>query len=104
VLGGCSSINGMLYLRGQVRDYEEWARITGDARWNWESVLPVFKRSEDYWGGADAMHGDQGEWRVEKQRLHWDILDRYTKAAQEAGIPFQATTTAATISASATSR
>ena len=90
VLGGCSSINGMLYLRGQVRDYEEWARITGDARWNWESVLPVFKRSEDYWGGADAMHGDQGEWRVEKQRLHWDILDRYTKAAQEAGIPFKA--------------
>ena len=89
VLGGCSSINGMLYLRGQVRDYEEWARITGDARWNWESVLPVFKRSEDYWGGADAMHGDQGEWRVEKQRLHWDILDRYTKAAQEAGIPFR---------------
>ena len=90
VLGGCSSINGMLYLRGQVRDYEEWARITGDARWNWESVLPVFKRSEDYWGGADAMHGDQGEWRVEKQRLHWDILDRYTKAAQVAGIPFKA--------------
>jgi choline dehydrogenase len=89
VLGGCSSINGMLYLRGQVRDYEEWARITGDARWNWESVLPVFKRSEDYWGGADAMHGDQGEWRVEKQRLHWDILDRYTQAAQQAGIPFR---------------
>ena len=90
VLGGCSSINGMLYLRGQVRDYEEWARITGDARWNWESVLPVFKRSEDYWGGADAMHGDQGEWRVEKRRLHWDILDRYTEAAQQAGIPFKA--------------
>jgi choline dehydrogenase len=89
VLGGCSSINGMLYLRGQVRDYEEWARITGDTRWNWESVLPVFKRSEDYWGGADEMHGDQGEWRVEKQRLHWDILDRYTQAAQEAGIPFK---------------
>jgi choline dehydrogenase len=89
VLGGCSSINGMLYLRGQVRDYEEWARITGDSRWNWESVLPVFKRSEDYWGGADAMHGDQGEWRVEKQRLHWDILDRYTQAAQQAGIPFR---------------
>ena len=89
VLGGCSSINGMLYLRGQVRDYEEWARITGDSRWNWDSVLPVFKQSEDYWNGADEMHGDQGEWRVEKQRLHWDILDRYTQAAQEAGIPFK---------------
>ncbi len=89
VLGGCSSINGMLYLRGQVRDYEEWAQITGDSRWNWDSVLPVFKQSEDYWGGADAMHGDKGEWRVEKQRLHWDILDRYTQAAEQAGIPFK---------------
>ena len=89
VLGGCSSINGMLYLRGQVRDYQEWAQITGDSRWNWDSVLPVFKQSEDYWGGADDMHGNQGEWRVEKQRLHWDILDRYTEAAQQAGIPFK---------------
>ncbi|MCM2306639.1 MAG: GMC family oxidoreductase N-terminal domain-containing protein [Sulfuritalea sp.] len=89
VLGGCSSINGMLYLRGQERDYDEWAQITGDSRWNWDSVLPVFKHSEDHWAGADAMHGDQGEWRVEKQRLHWDILDRYTEAAQQAGIPFK---------------
>ena len=89
VLGGCSSINGMLYLRGQVRDYDEWAQITGDSRWNWDSVLPVFKHSEDYWNGADAMHGDKGEWRVEKQRLHWDILDRYTEAAKQAGIPFK---------------
>jgi choline dehydrogenase len=89
VLGGCSSINGMLYLRGQVRDYDEWAQITGDSRWNWDSVLPVFRQSEDYWNGADEMHGDQGEWRVEKQRLHWDILDRYTEAAKQAGIPFK---------------
>ena len=89
VLGGCSSINGMLYLRGQVRDYEEWAQITGDSRWNWDSVLPVFRQSEDYWGGADTMHGDKGEWRVERQRLHWDILDRYTEAAKQAGIPFK---------------
>ncbi|WP_310451874.1 GMC family oxidoreductase [Sulfuritalea sp.] len=89
VLGGCSSINGMLYLRGQDRDYDEWAQITGDARWNWNSVLPVFKHSEDHWAGADTMHGDKGEWRVEKQRLHWDILDRYTEAAKQAGIPFK---------------
>ena len=89
VLGGYSSINGMLYLRGQVRDYDEWARITGDSRWSWDSVLPVFKQSEDYWNGADAMHGNKGEWRVEKQRLRWDILDRYTEAAQQAGIPFK---------------
>jgi choline dehydrogenase len=51
-------------------------------------VLPVFKQSEDYWRGADEMHGDKGEWRVEKQRLHWDVLDRYVEAAQQAGIPF----------------
>jgi choline dehydrogenase len=90
VLGGSSSINAMLCLRGQVRDYEEWAQITGDSRWNWESVLPVFKQSEDYWRGADEMHGDNGEWRVEKQRLHWHVLDRYVEAAQQAGIPFTA--------------
>ena len=88
VLGGSSSINAMLSLRGQVRDYEEWAQITGDSRWNWENVLPVFRKSESYWRGADDFHGEKGEWRVEKQRLHWDILDRYTEAAQQAGIPF----------------
>ncbi|MBU6503979.1 MAG: GMC family oxidoreductase N-terminal domain-containing protein, partial [Burkholderiales bacterium] len=87
VLGGCSSINGMLYLRGQSRDYDEWARITGDARWNWDAVLPVFRLSEDHWRGADAAHGSGGQWRVEKQRLHWDVLDRYVEAAQQAGIP-----------------
>jgi choline dehydrogenase len=88
VLGGSSSINAMLSLRGQIRDYDEWAQITGDSRWNWDSVLPVFKQSEDYWAGADEMHGDKGEWRVEKQRLHWDAFDRYVEAAQQAGIPF----------------
>ena len=87
VLGGSSSINGMLYLRGQGPDYDHWARLTGDARWNWHSVLPVFRQSEDYWGGADAAHGSGGEWRVERQRLHWDILERYIEAAQQAGIP-----------------
>ena len=88
VLGGCSSINGMLYLRGQTRDYDEWAQLTGDSRWNWDNVLPVFKQSEDYWGGADDKHGNQGEWRVEQQRLHWEILDRFIEAAEQAGIPF----------------
>ena len=87
VLGGCSSINGMLYLRGQARDYDEWALRTGDARWGWDEVLPVFRQSEDHWRGADAAHGAGGEWRVEKQRLRWDILDRYIEAAQQAGIP-----------------
>ncbi|MSQ67432.1 MAG: choline dehydrogenase [Gammaproteobacteria bacterium] len=87
VLGGCSSINAMLYLRGQARDYNEWAALTGDQRWAWESVLPVFKGSEDHWRGGDTQHGAGGEWRVEQQRLRWDILDRFAQAAQQAGVP-----------------
>ena len=86
VLGGSSSINAMLYLRGQSRDYDEWARITGDPRWSWENVLPVFRRSEDHWRGADEAHGAGGEWRVERQRLDWDLLDHFTEAAEQAGI------------------
>ena len=87
VLGGCSSINGMIYMRGQARDYDEWARLTGDDSWSWERVLPLFKRSEDHWRGGDAFHGRGGELRVEKQRLHWDILERFAEAAEQAGIP-----------------
>jgi choline dehydrogenase len=87
VLGGCSSINAMIYMRGQARDYDRWARLTGDASWAWEQVLPVFKRSEDYWRGADDVHGEGGELRVEPQRLRWDILDRFAEAAEQAGIP-----------------
>jgi choline dehydrogenase len=87
VLGGCSSINGMIAMRGQARDYDEWAALTGDSRWSWKEVLPVFKGSEDYWRGADDMHGVGGEWRVERQRLRWDLLDRFAEAAQQAGIP-----------------
>ena len=86
-LGGCSSINGMIYMRGQARDYDQWAQLTGDARWRWEECLPYFKRHEDYHRGADALHGAGGEWRVEKQRLRWDILDAFAQAAQEAGLP-----------------
>ena len=87
VLGGCSSINAMIYMRGQQRDYDEWARLTGDSGWSWESVLPVFRRSEDHWRGADALHGAGGEWRVERQRLGWEILDAFQAASEEAGIP-----------------
>jgi len=86
VLGGCSSINGMLYLRGQRRDYDEW-RALGNPGWGWEDVLPYFKRSEDYHRGADEMHGAGGEWRVEAQRLSWEILDAFREAAAQAGIP-----------------
>ena len=86
-LGGCSSINGMIYMRGQSRDYDQWASLTGDTRWRWDECLPDFKRHEDYHAGADAMHGAGGEWRVEKPRVRWDILDAFAQAAQEAGVP-----------------
>lgn len=87
VLGGCSSINAMIYMRGQSRDYDEWAGLCGDDSWNWQQVLPLFKRSEDHWRGGDAFHGSGGELRVEEQRLRWDILDRFADAAEQAGIP-----------------
>ncbi|HET7199420.1 MAG TPA: GMC family oxidoreductase N-terminal domain-containing protein, partial [Burkholderiales bacterium] len=86
VLGGCSSINAMVYMRGQARDYDGW-RSLGNAGWGWDDVLPVFKRSEDYHLGADAQHGAGGEWRVERQRLSWEILDAFRDAMGEAGIP-----------------
>jgi choline dehydrogenase len=86
VLGGSSSINAMLYMRGQSRDYDEWAQLTGDDRWSWSSVLPVFRKSEDHWRGADDAHGSGGEWRVERQRLSWEILDAFRDAALEIGI------------------
>ena len=87
VLGGCSSINGMIYMRGQSRDYDHWAQLTGDEAWRWDACLPHFKRHEDHWRGADEAHGAGKEWRVEKQRLRWDILDAFAAAAREAGIP-----------------
>ncbi len=86
-LGGCSSINGMIYMRGQARDYDGWARLTGDAEWAWDQCLPSFMKHEDYYKGADPVHGAGGEWRVERQRLRWDVLDAFAQAAQEAGIP-----------------
>ncbi len=86
-LGGCSSINGMIYMRGQARDYDGWAQRLGDASWTWDNCLPEFKKHEDFYKGADALHGAGGEWRVEKQRLRWDVLDAFAEAAQQAGIP-----------------
>jgi choline dehydrogenase len=87
VLGGCSSINAMLYLRGQSHDYDRWAELTGDARWSWQNVLPIFTKTEDHWRGASELHGAGGEWRVEQQRLSWEILDAFCEAAAEVGIP-----------------
>jgi choline dehydrogenase len=86
LLGGCSSINGMLYLRGQARDYDQWRQL-GNPGWGWDDVLPLFKRHEDHYAGADEMHGTHGEWRVEQQRLSWELLDAFADACQAAGIP-----------------
>ena len=87
VMGGSSSINGMIYMRGQARDYDLWAELTGDDSWRWQQVLPVFMKTEDYHKGADEFHGAGGEWRVEKQRLSWEILDAFREAAAQRGIP-----------------
>ncbi len=86
VLGGSSSINAMLYLRGQARDYDEWAQLTGDDGWSWRNVLPLFMKVEDHWRGADEKHGQGGEWRVEPVRLRWEIIEAFRDAAIEAGI------------------
>ncbi|HEY0956405.1 MAG TPA: GMC family oxidoreductase N-terminal domain-containing protein [Roseateles sp.] len=100
VLGGSSSINGMIYMRGQSRDYEHWAELTGDDTWRWPRVLRAFRRHEHHWrldkpesapeGFAELhgpMSGKKGEWRVEQQRLRWPILDAFAAACSEAGIP-----------------
>ena len=87
ILGGSSSINGMIYMRGQSQDYDNWASATGDHSWRWDELLPHFKGIEDYYGGANEFHGAGGEWRVEKQRISWKILDTFKTAANEAGIP-----------------
>jgi len=86
VLGGCSAINGMIYMRGQARDYDHWRQL-GNAGWAWDDVLPYFKRSEDHWLGADEFHGAGGEWRIEPPRVSWEILDAFREAAAECGIP-----------------
>ena len=86
VLGGCSSINAMIYMRGQKSDYDNWASL-GNRGWSWDDVLPVFKHSEDYQHGADDFHGVGGEMRVEEKRVGWEILDAWRDAAEECGIP-----------------
>lgn len=98
-LGGCSSINGMIYMRGQARDYDNWAKLTGEDAWSWSESISDFKMHEDHYrldDGADPeighngrfsdTHGVGGEWRVEKQRLQWDVLDSFADAAEQNGI------------------
>jgi choline dehydrogenase len=85
-LGGCSAINGMIYMRGQARDYDQWRQL-GNRGWGWDDVLPVFRKSEDFFAGESELHGAGGEWRVENQRLSWDVLDAFRAACAEIGIP-----------------
>ena len=86
VLGGSSSINGMLYVRGQAADYDGW-RQAGCTGWGWGDVKPLFLKSEDYFASASDDHGAGGPWRIERQRLRWDILDDWARAAEAVGIP-----------------
>jgi choline dehydrogenase len=86
VLGGCSSINAMIYMRGQRSDYDHWAAL-GNRGWGWDDVLPVFKASENYQHGANEYHGVDGELRVEERRVNWEILDAWREAAASCGIP-----------------
>jgi Choline dehydrogenase and related flavoproteins len=86
ILGGCSSINGMIYMRGQARDYDMWAQA-GNPGWGWDDVLPLFKKQEDFYRGESDLHGAGGELRVEEARVRWDLLDSFLEAAEQAGFP-----------------
>ncbi len=86
VIGGCSAINGMIYMRGQAADYDGWRQLGLDG-WGWNDVLPYFLRHEDHHGGRQELHGHGGEWRVERPRISWEILDAVRDAAAEVGIP-----------------
>lgn len=86
VLGGSSAINGMIYMRGQAADYDNWAQM-GLSGWGWNDVLPYFLQHEDHFAGSSALHRSGGEWRVEKPRMTWEILDAFRDAAEAIGIP-----------------
>ncbi|MHB2167379.1 GMC family oxidoreductase [Alsobacter sp. R-9] len=86
VIGGCSAINAMIYMRGQAADYDGWRQL-GLPGWGWDDVLPAFIAMEDHVSPPNAFHRSGGEWRVEYPRVRWDILDAFQAAAQECGIP-----------------
>ncbi|MGR3624313.1 GMC family oxidoreductase [Pseudophaeobacter sp.] len=87
VLGGSSSLNGLLYVRGQSQDYDRWRQM-GNEGWGWDDVLPLFKRSENNERGGDPFHGDQGELSVSNMRIQRPITDAWVAAAQAAGYKF----------------
>ena len=85
LLGGCTSVNGMIYMRGQAADYDHWRQL-GNAGWSWDDVRPYFRKSEDHHGGDSEHHRSGGEWKVARQRLSWDILRAFQEGAAEFGI------------------
>jgi len=87
VIGGCSSINAMIYMRGQESDYDVWRNVTGDSTWSWSNALETYKSMENYFGGENQWHGTKGEIRVEQPRVSWPILDAWRDGASENGIP-----------------
>jgi choline dehydrogenase len=87
VLGGSSSLNGLLYVRGQPQDYDRWRQM-GNTGWGWDDVLPLFKRAEKNERGADEFHGDQGPLSVSNMRIQRPITDAWVAAAQAAGYKF----------------
>lgn len=86
VVGGCSAINAMIYMRGQAADYDGWRQL-GLNGWGWDDVLPYFLKHEDHVAPAGGLHRSGGEWRVENPRVRWDILDSIREAAIAAGLP-----------------
>jgi choline dehydrogenase-like flavoprotein len=86
VIGGSSSINAMIYMRGQAADYDHWRQL-GLAGWGWDDVLPYFKRHEDHFLGDGPSHAAGGEWRVEAPRVRWDLTDAVRAAAAQVGVP-----------------
>ncbi|MDH7797137.1 MULTISPECIES: GMC family oxidoreductase N-terminal domain-containing protein [unclassified Beijerinckia] len=86
VIGGCSAINGMIYMRGQAADYDGWRQM-GLTGWGWDDVLPLFRKQEDHYAGETPLHGAGGEWRIEEPRIRWQVLDAVRDAAAEVGIP-----------------
>jgi len=86
VIGGCSAINGMIYMRGQAADYDHWRQL-GNEGWGWQELLPYFLKHEDHSRGDDELRGAGGAWRVEDLRLTWRVLDLFQEAAAEFGIP-----------------
>ncbi|HEY4265218.1 MAG TPA: GMC family oxidoreductase N-terminal domain-containing protein, partial [Micropepsaceae bacterium] len=86
VIGGSSAINAMIYMRGQASDYDHWRQM-GLTGWGWNDILPLFRKSENHFGGDSEFHGAGGEWHVNEARIRWDLLDAFRSAAHERGIP-----------------